>query len=55
MKRVFAEAAQAGQSTEEIADRLEREARAIHDEDVASCRAHGRRSAPRSCPTARAC
>ncbi len=41
MKRVFAEAAQAGQSPEEIADRLEREARAIHDEDVASCRAMG--------------
>jgi methylthioribose-1-phosphate isomerase len=41
MKRVFAEAAQAGQSTDEIADRLEREARAIHDEDVASCRTMG--------------
>src|SRR3954463_13688786 len=41
MKRVFAEAAQAGASTEEIADRLDREARAIHDEDVASCRAMG--------------
>ncbi|HET7221271.1 MAG TPA: S-methyl-5-thioribose-1-phosphate isomerase [Vicinamibacterales bacterium] len=41
MKRVFAEAAQAGRSTEEIADRLEREARAIHDEDVASCRTMG--------------
>jgi methylthioribose-1-phosphate isomerase len=42
MKAVFAEAAQAGQSTEEIADRLEREARMIHDEDVAACRAMGR-------------
>ncbi len=42
MKGVFAEAAQAGQSTEEIADRLERESRAIHDEDVAACRAMGR-------------
>src|SRR5687767_1063612 len=41
MKAVFAEAAQAGQSPEEIAARLEREARAIHDEDVASCRAMG--------------
>ena len=41
MKAVFAEAAQAGQSTEEIADRLEKEARAIHDEDVANCRAMG--------------
>ena len=30
-----------GESTDEIADRLEREARAIHDEDVASCRAMG--------------
>jgi methylthioribose-1-phosphate isomerase len=41
MKAVFAEAAQAGQSPEEIAARLEREARAIHDEDVAACRAMG--------------
>src|SRR3954452_22122751 len=41
MKRVFAEAAQAGQSTEEIAARLEQEARTIHDEDVAACRARG--------------
>src|ERR671910_1721099 len=41
MKRTFAEGAQAGESTEELAARLEREARAIHDEDVASCRAMG--------------
>jgi methylthioribose-1-phosphate isomerase len=41
MKRIFSEAALAGQSTEEIAARLEREARAIHDEDVASCRTMG--------------
>ncbi len=41
MKRTFAEGAQAGESTEEITARLEREARAIHDEDVASCRAMG--------------
>src|SRR3954471_1794677 len=41
MKRVFAEAAQAGQSTEEIAARVEKEARTIHDEDVAACRAMG--------------
>ena len=41
MKHVFAEAAQAGQSPEEIAARLEKEARAIHDEDVASCRQMG--------------
>jgi methylthioribose-1-phosphate isomerase len=41
MKDVFAEAAQAGGSTGEIADRLEAEARRIHDEDVAACRAMG--------------
>src|ERR671913_618474 len=41
MKRSFAEGAQAGESTDEIARRLEREARAIHDEDVANCRAMG--------------
>jgi methylthioribose-1-phosphate isomerase len=41
MQRVFAEAAQAGQSPEEIASRLEHESRAIHDEDVASCRLMG--------------
>src|SRR5215204_4273602 len=41
MKVAFAEAAQAGQSSEEIAARLEKEARAIHDEDVANCRAMG--------------
>jgi methylthioribose-1-phosphate isomerase len=37
----FAAAAQAGESPDEIADRLEREARAIHDEDVANCRLMG--------------
>ena len=41
MKGAFAEAAQAGRSAEEIANRLEQEARAIHDEDVAACRAMG--------------
>jgi methylthioribose-1-phosphate isomerase len=41
MKRAFAEGAQAGESPEELAARLEREARAIHDEDVASCKAMG--------------
>src|SRR5688572_4314648 len=41
MKAVFADAAQAGQSADEIADRLEKEARTIHDEDVAACRAMG--------------
>src|SRR6476620_11191711 len=41
MKRVFAEGAQGGESPEELAARLEREARSIHDEDVANCRAMG--------------
>jgi methylthioribose-1-phosphate isomerase len=41
MKRTFAAAAQAGQSVDEIKQRLEDEAQAIHDEDVASCRAMG--------------
>ena len=41
MKRVFAEGAQAGASPEELAAALEREARRIHDEDVASCRTLG--------------
>jgi methylthioribose-1-phosphate isomerase len=41
MKRTFASAVQAGESVDQIKDRLEREADAIHDEDVASCRAMG--------------
>jgi methylthioribose-1-phosphate isomerase len=41
MKRAFAAGAQAGESPEEIAKRLDREALAIHDEDVANCRAMG--------------
>ncbi|HET7619690.1 MAG TPA: S-methyl-5-thioribose-1-phosphate isomerase [Vicinamibacterales bacterium] len=41
MKRAFGEGAQAGESPGELAARLEREARRIHDEDVASCRAMG--------------
>ena len=41
MKRVFAEAASSGQSADQIKDRLSAEARLIHDEDVASCRAIG--------------
>ncbi len=45
MKRAFAEGAQAGESPEELAARLEREARRIHDEDVESCRAMGRHGA----------
>jgi methylthioribose-1-phosphate isomerase len=42
MKRTFALAVQAGASVAEIRDRLEVDARAIHDEDVESCRAIGR-------------
>jgi len=41
VKRVFAEAAQGGGSVDEIKQRLEAEARRIHDADVASCRAMG--------------
>jgi methylthioribose-1-phosphate isomerase len=41
MKRSFAEAAVAGESVEQIKERLDRQAQAIHDEDVASCRAMG--------------
>jgi methylthioribose-1-phosphate isomerase len=41
MKAAFAAAARAGASVDEIGGRLESEARAIHDEDVANCRALG--------------
>jgi methylthioribose-1-phosphate isomerase len=41
MKRAFAEGAQAGESPDELAARLEREARRIHDEDVDNCRTMG--------------
>src|SRR5213593_1691867 len=41
MRRAFAAAAQAGQSVDQIKDRLDAEAMAIHDEDLASCRAMG--------------
>src|SRR5438132_2399602 len=41
MKRAFAAGAAAGESVDQIKDRLDREADAIHDEDVASCRAMG--------------
>ena len=41
MKRSFATGVQAGESVEELKVRLEREAHAIHDEDVANCRAMG--------------
>src|SRR5581483_4759989 len=41
MKQAFATAAKAGHSVDQIKDALDREAAAIHDEDVASCRAMG--------------
>ena len=41
MKHVFAAAAQGGCSVDEIKQRLEAEARRIHDEDVQSCRTMG--------------
>src|SRR3954467_5318966 len=39
MKRSFSAGAEAGESVDQIKDRLDREAEMIHDEDVASCRA----------------
>src|SRR5262245_31242156 len=41
MKRTFASAVQAGESVDQIKDRLDAEPQAINDEDVASCRAMG--------------
>src|SRR3954463_9880437 len=41
MKRAFGEAVRAGAAGEQIKDRLDAEAQAIHDEDLASCRAMG--------------
>jgi methylthioribose-1-phosphate isomerase len=41
MKRAFAAGAEAGDSVDQIKDRLDSEAEAIHDEDLASCRAIG--------------
>lgn len=41
MKRTFAEVAQGGASVRELTERLEAEAKAIHDEDVQSCRTMG--------------
>jgi methylthioribose-1-phosphate isomerase len=41
MKRTFAAAAQGGASVAEIVQRLEAEARTIHDEDVGCCKAMG--------------
>ena len=42
MKKVFGEAARAGKSVDEIKAELVKDANAIHDEDVASCREMGR-------------
>jgi methylthioribose-1-phosphate isomerase len=53
MKRTFADAAQGGASVDELKQRLEREARAIHDEDVASCKTMGAHGATLVPETAR--
>jgi len=53
MKRVFAEAATNGASVDQIRARLEQEAHAIHDEDLASCRAMGAHGATLVPQTAR--
>ena len=45
MKRCFSEGALAGESVEQLKERLKVEAHRIHDEDVASCRAIGRHGA----------
>src|SRR6185437_12820235 len=45
MKRTFAAAASAGESVEQIRNRLDATAERIHDEDVESCRAIGRHGA----------
>src|SRR5215210_2249121 len=41
MKQAFAAAAEMGESVDQIKERLDRAAAAIHDDDVASCRALG--------------
>ena len=41
MKHAFGAGAEVGESVDQLKDRLDREAEAIHDEDVASCRAMG--------------
>src|SRR5580765_3810186 len=53
MKRTFAAAAKAGESVDQIKDRLDREAEAIHDEDLQSCRDMGRFGAEVVPPNAR--
>jgi methylthioribose-1-phosphate isomerase len=53
MKRAFSEGALAGESVDQLKERLRREAQAIHDEDVAGCRAIGRHGAALVPATAR--
>ena len=53
MKRCLSEGALAGESVEQLQARLRREATAIHDEDVASCRAIGAHGATLVPSTAR--
>jgi methylthioribose-1-phosphate isomerase len=53
MKHAFAAGVQAGESVTELAARLEREAQAIHDEDVRSCKDMGRFGATVVPPAAR--
>ena len=45
MKRVFAGAMRAGQSTDDLTATIDAEAARIHDEDIASCRALGQHGA----------
>ena len=45
MKRTFSAGALAGESVDELRRRLDREADAIHDEDLANCRTMGRHGA----------
>jgi methylthioribose-1-phosphate isomerase len=53
MKRTFSRAVQAGCSVDEIRQRLDEDARRIHDEDVASCRSMGAHGATLVPDTAR--
>jgi methylthioribose-1-phosphate isomerase len=53
MKRSFGAGVESGESVDELKARLEREAQAIHDEDVANCRAMGQWGAEVVPPRAR--
>jgi methylthioribose-1-phosphate isomerase len=46
MKRTFADGALAGESVQQLQDRLRQESIRIHDDDVASCRSIGAHGAP---------